>query len=364
MSALVTTRIRDAATRLHLTNLGENLEPLVARAESSTMGYLAFLAVSMLPGGARGPEGALRVGRICVVADRGLISEANVSVVEGYGFDHVLATRLHRDPTCAEAVERSSRRDAEWVPVPAARSAACDAELADGRRAVVMGSFERWERLATHRRAGGEHEAKLLALERRVRDGELVDPAKIGRAAQRILGASPVARLFDVEIAKGRLLDHYDEGAFAYEELLVGGDVLVTSLSRTEASTARVVESYRQLVEIERRFRVLKGLPASPAGPALYRAPGAGTCGVCVYVTVVEALIAAALRDADVRDPTWTTSRSAPSGRCGSWAGSGPSPSTPPAGRSASPPATTPCSPGSSPPSGCTPATGNAPRIR
>ncbi len=43
MSELVTTRIRDAAGRLHLANLGENLEALVARAESSTMGYLEFL---------------------------------------------------------------------------------------------------------------------------------------------------------------------------------------------------------------------------------------------------------------------------------------------------------------------------------
>jgi DNA replication protein DnaC len=43
VSELVTTRIRDAATRLHLANLGENLEALVTRAESSTMGYLEFL---------------------------------------------------------------------------------------------------------------------------------------------------------------------------------------------------------------------------------------------------------------------------------------------------------------------------------
>ena len=43
MSELVTTRIRDAAGRLHLANLGENLEALVARAEASTMGYLEFL---------------------------------------------------------------------------------------------------------------------------------------------------------------------------------------------------------------------------------------------------------------------------------------------------------------------------------
>ncbi len=124
------------------------------------------------------------MGRICVVADRGLISEANVAVVEGCGFDHVIATRLHRSPECAEALEVSARSGATWVPVPEANSAACDVTLADGRRAVVVASFERWGR-DTLRTAElvVRTEAKLLALERRVRDGELVDPAKIGRAA-------------------------------------------------------------------------------------------------------------------------------------------------------------------------------------
>ena len=260
--------------------------------------------VSTLPGVLGDLQSRFGVGRICVVADRGLISQDNVAVVEGCGFDHVLATRLHRDPTCVEALERSSRPDAEWVPVPAARSAACDVTLADGRRAVVVGSFERWERdsLRTAELVV-RTEAKLLALERRVRDGALVDAAKIGRATQRILGASPVARLFDVEIAKGRFLYHYDEGAFAYEELLAGRYVLVTSLSRTEASTARVVESYRQLVEIERRFRVLKDfLHLRPVRHWTERRVR-GHVAVCVYATVVESLIAAALRDADVRDP-------------------------------------------------------------
>ena len=43
MSELVTARIRDAAGRLHLANLAENLEALVERAEATTMGYLEFL---------------------------------------------------------------------------------------------------------------------------------------------------------------------------------------------------------------------------------------------------------------------------------------------------------------------------------
>jgi DNA replication protein DnaC len=43
MSELLTTRIREAARRLHLGNLEENLDALVARAETTTMGYLEFL---------------------------------------------------------------------------------------------------------------------------------------------------------------------------------------------------------------------------------------------------------------------------------------------------------------------------------
>jgi DNA replication protein DnaC len=43
MSELVTTRVREAAERLHLSNLEDNVEVLVQRAEAATMGYLEFL---------------------------------------------------------------------------------------------------------------------------------------------------------------------------------------------------------------------------------------------------------------------------------------------------------------------------------
>jgi hypothetical protein len=260
--------------------------------------------VSTLPAVLEDLQQRFGVGRICVVADRGLISEANVDIVAGCGFDHILATRLHRDPTCAEALAAAAAPDALWVPVPDARSAACEVALDDGRRAVVVASFERWRR-DTLRTAEliARTEARLLALERRVRDGDLVDPAKIGRAAQRILGASPVARLFDIEIARGRFLYHYDDDAFAYEELLAGRYVLVTSLTVDQASTATIVRSYRQLIEVEHRFRILKDfLHLRPVRHFTERRVR-GHVAICVYAAVIEALITAALAAADVRDP-------------------------------------------------------------
>ncbi len=53
------------------------------------------------------------------------------------------------------------------------------------------------------------------------------------------LSASPVARLFEVEIAEGRFLYHYDEAAFVYEDLLAGRYVLTTSLGPDQATPPR-----------------------------------------------------------------------------------------------------------------------------
>jgi DNA replication protein DnaC len=43
MSELLCTRIRESASRLHLSNLEEQLESLAERADATSMGYLEFL---------------------------------------------------------------------------------------------------------------------------------------------------------------------------------------------------------------------------------------------------------------------------------------------------------------------------------
>ena len=158
-------------------------------------------------------------------------------------------------------------------------------------------------------------EAELLALERRVRDGRLKDPAKIGRAAQRILGSGGAGRLFDVEIGPGRFIYHYNEDALAYEELLAGRYVLTTSLTPAQASTAQVVAAYRQLAGVEARFRALKDFLHLRPVRHWTEKRVRGHVAVCVYAAVIETLIGQALAQADIRDPDltdqlWTPSRS------------------------------------------------------
>ena len=243
------------------------------------------------------------VGRICVVADRGLISKDNVDAVADAGFDHLLAARLHRDHIATEALEAIDD-DTAWVEIPQHRCRATDIVLTDGARATVVESDARARR-DTLRTAEivARAEAELLALERRVRAGRLKDPAKIGRAAQRILGKGGAGRLFDLEIAAGRFTYHYNEGAHTYEELLAGRYVLTTSLSTTQATTTQIVAAYRQLADIEARFRVLKDFLHLRPVRHWTEQRVRGHVAVCVYAAVIETLIGCDLAKADVRDP-------------------------------------------------------------
>ncbi len=259
--------------------------------------------VTTLPGVLDDLQARFGVGKVCVVADRGLISAPNIAALDVGGFDHVLATRLHRDPTCAAALVASAAPDARWVPVPQARSAACEVTV-DGKRCVVVASVERWVRdRAKTIELIAKTEAELLALEDRVRAGRLKDEKAIARAAQRILDRSAVARLFDLEIGPGRFTCHYDEAAHAYEELLAGRYVLTTSLDTQHASTEQIVVAYRQLLGVEHRFRVLKDFLALRPVFHWTEQRVRGHIAVCVTAAVIEALITNDLAAHDVRDP-------------------------------------------------------------
>lgn len=260
--------------------------------------------VSTLPGVLDDLQERFGVGRITVVCDRGLMSRDNLTALEDGGFDHVLATKLHRSPAAKKAIAASAGPEAEWVPVPDAASAACEVAV-DGERTVVVASGERLRRDDARRTALiARAEAKLLHLEDRVRSGELTDTAAIARAAERILqGAGGIRRVFDLEIADGRFLYHYDEEALDYEELLAGRYVVQTSLGPGEASTAQVVGAYRSLQEVEARFRVLKDFLHLRPVYHWTEDRVRGHVAVCVYACLIEALMAADLRAADVRDP-------------------------------------------------------------
>ena len=145
---------------------------------------------------------------------------------------------------------------------------------------------------------------RLLALERRVARGDLVEATEIAAAAASILARSPVKRLFDVsDVGQGRFVYDYDHDALAYDEALAGHYVLATSLTREVADATQVLAHYRSLQYVEKRFRVLKS--ALGLGPIRHwtETRVRGHVALCVLAAVIEQLIGNRLRDADVRDP-------------------------------------------------------------
>ncbi|MHB1988827.1 MAG: IS1634 family transposase [Acidimicrobiales bacterium] len=141
------------------------------------------------------------VGRIALVADRGLISEENIALVEANGFDHVLATRLHRDAAVRVVLETAARDDAVFVPVRDDGTSATEVTH-DARRYLVVDSPQRHVRDDARRtELPARTEDRLIALAERVRSGRLVDPAKIGAAADRILRGD--GRCFRTTITTG-----------------------------------------------------------------------------------------------------------------------------------------------------------------
>ncbi len=112
-----------------------------------------------------------------------------------------------------------------------------------------------------------------------------------------------MAGLFEIEIDRGRFLYHYNDPAHDYEEQLAGRYVLTTSLTLAQASTARIVTAYRQLLQVENRFRTLKDFVHLRPVRHWTDQRVKGHIAICVYAVVVETLIGKALDAVGITDP-------------------------------------------------------------
>ncbi len=258
---------------------------------------------STLPGVMEDFQVRFGVGRIALVADRGLIAEENLAELSAHGFDHVFATRLHRDPAVRSVLEQAASPDTVFTPVGDDGTRACEV-VEGGRRYVVVDSPTRHRRDDARRaELFARTEDRLLALSARLRSGRLSDPAKIGAAADRILRDSGVGRCFSTTIANGVFTWDYDEKQMTYEEdLLSGRYVITTSLDTTAASKAQVVSHYKSLQSVENRFRVMKNVLALRPIFHYTEKRVRGYVGVCVLAALIEALTAIDLAQAHLRE--------------------------------------------------------------
>ena len=181
------------------------------------------------------------IGRICVVADRGMISAPTIAALEERGLEYVLGVRERTDVLVRPVVLDDSR---PFTPLCVERAGGKQTQLwikevkVDGRRYIVCRNEAEAEKDAVDRRA------IVAALDQQLKRG---DKALIGNSAyRRYLRAATGRRVFEID--PGKLAD---EARF---------DGIFVLRSNARISPLQAVLRYRDLLQVEDLFRTAKAL--------------------------------------------------------------------------------------------------------
>jgi transposase len=180
------------------------------------------------------------IGRVCVVADRGMICAKTIAALEDRGLEYVLGARERTDSLVRTVVLADQR---PFTPLCITRAGGEETQLfvkevkAEGRRYIVCRNEAEAEKDAADR------QAIVAALEEQLKKG---DKALIGNSAYRRYLRATSKKAFEIDI--GKLADEarYD-GVF----------VLRTNARITPL---QAVLRYRDLIQVEQLFRTAKAL--------------------------------------------------------------------------------------------------------
>jgi Transposase DDE domain len=189
------------------------------------------------------------IGRVCVVADRGLISEAALAGLEERGLEYILGARERTDRLVREVVLADRRA---FTPLLVERANGAETQLFAkevrhaGRRYIVCRNEAEAERDRTDR------QAIVAGLEAQLRRG---DKALIGNSAyRRYLRRVAASGAGGGEGEPGPAFE-IDAGKLAEEARYDGVFVLRTN---ARVSPLRAMIRYRELVQVEALFRRTK----------------------------------------------------------------------------------------------------------
>lgn len=181
------------------------------------------------------------IGRVCVVADRGMISAATIAALEERGLEYVLGVRERTDALVRSVVLKDAR---PFTPLCIQRANGKDTQLwvkelkVDKRRYIVCRNEEEVEKDAADR------QAIVAALDQQLKRG---DKALIGNSAyRRYLRATSDGRAFEI-----------DPGKLADDARFDGIFILRTN---ARISPLQAVLRYRDLLQVEDLFRTAKAL--------------------------------------------------------------------------------------------------------
>jgi transposase len=182
------------------------------------------------------------IGRICIVADRGMISAETVAALEARGLLYILGVRERSNTLVREVVLAD---DAPFVPLAMARR---NKETDYGAKAVMLGK-QRYIVCVNHQEAAkdaAERQSILAGLARQLTKG---DKALVGNTGYRRFLMTEGSGHFAIDHAKAEEDAKFD-GIF----------VLRTN---TDLNPLQAMLRYKQLTSVEQTFRTEKHLFAT-----------------------------------------------------------------------------------------------------
>lgn len=197
---------------------------------------------------------------LVMVGDRGMITTARVNALRELnddaetGFRWITALRnpaiaaLAADdgPLQMSLFDQQDLAEITHPDYPGERLIACRNPLLAARRAR-----KRTELLAAT-------EKLLGAIKTRVEAGRLSGAADIGKALGKVMGKYKMAKHFDTTISDDGFTYHRNQASIDTEAALDGIYVIRTSVDAATLTPAAVVQSYKDLANIERDFRSIK----------------------------------------------------------------------------------------------------------
>ncbi len=195
------------------------------------------------------------LAELVLVADRGMATRANLDAIrDSEGIAWITALK-------APQVKRLVRTGAFQPSLFDEHNLAeIEADDFPGERLVVCRNpLVAAERARKREALLAATEADLAPIAERVARGTLHDAAEIGLAVGEVIKRHRVKKHFTLEIADARFSYERKIEQIAEEAALDGIYVLRTSVAVEHLDSADIVRAYKQLKEVERDFRVLKG---------------------------------------------------------------------------------------------------------
>jgi transposase len=203
-------------------------------------------------------KGRFALQRVILVGDRGMLTQTQIEVLKthpGIGWISALRSEKVRDLLDAKHLQPSLFDERNLAEIhsedfPDERLVACfNPLLAEERRRKRTELLDATEKLLEKIRSEVQRRTKTP-----------LSAAQIGQKVGKVINRHKVGKHFEVHIAEGQLSFTRRTEAIVREAELDGLYVIRTSEPKADLSADDTVRSYKNLAQVERAFRTLKGM--------------------------------------------------------------------------------------------------------